>query len=174
MADWTIQTPVLGLQPIAETSTVKKVPLGTIVTAVHQSSTGSTSYGSGEFIYLKGLDSTAVGSWVHYNLDDGSTTLAVANGIGPVAVAMSACLTGEFGWYQISGKAIGKCLSGYADNGAVYLTSTDGSIDDQAVAGDLVHLAKGASAIGTPSAGLAEFEISRPFTDDNVDDLDVS
>lgn len=174
MAEWKIQTSRVGLQPIAETSTTKKVPLGTIVTAVHESTTGSTTYGSGEFIYLKGATSTAVGSWVHYNMDDGSTTLAVANGIGPVAVAMSANVADQYGWYQIQGKAVGKCLSGYADNGAVYLTSTDGSIDDQAVAGDLVHLAKGASAIGTPSAGLAEFEISRPFTDDNVDDLDVS
>jgi hypothetical protein len=34
------------------------------------------------------------------------------------------------------------------------------------VAGDRVKNAKGASAVGTPSAGLAEFEIDRPFVDD--------
>jgi hypothetical protein len=30
----------------------------------------------------------------------------------------------------------------------------------------MVHLAKGASAVGTPAAGLAEVEIHRPYTDD--------
>lgn len=174
MAEWKIQTTQVGLQAIAETSTTKKVPLGTIVRAVHESSTGSTTYGSGEFIYLLGVASTAVGSWVHYRMDDGATVLAVANGIGPVAVAMSANVANQYGWYQISGKAIGKALADYADNALVYLTATDGSVDDTAVAGDLVQLAKGASAVGTPSTGLAEFEIHRPFTDDNTDDLDVS
>ena len=173
MAEWKVQTSRVGLQPIAETSTTKKVPLGTIVTAVHESTTGSTTYGSGEFIYLLGAANTEVGSWVHYRMDNGATVLAVANGIGPVAVAMSANVASQYGWYQISGKAVGKCLSGYADDALVYLTATDGSVDDTAVAGDLVQLAKGASAIGTPSGGLAEFEIHRPFTDDNTDDLDT-
>jgi hypothetical protein len=48
----------------------------------------------------------------------------------------------------------------------VYATATDGSIDDAVVAGDRVKLALGASAVGTPSAGLAEFEIQYPFMDD--------
>ncbi len=166
MAEWKIQTPLLGLQGIAETSTVKQVPLGTIVTATHQSSTGSTTYGSGEFIYLAGASNTAVGSWVTYNLDDGSTTLLAANAIGPVAVSMSANLASQYGWYQISGKAVGKALSGYLDNALVFATGTAGSVDDSVVDGDMVHLAKGASALDTPSTGFAEFEISRPYCDD--------
>lgn len=150
----------VGSQPIANDAATQQHPLGQIVTA------DDPTYGAGEFIYLKGLDTTAVGTWVTYNTDDFSTTLLAANAIGPVAVAMSACVTGEFGWYQISGKAVGKCLTGYADNGLVYATATAGSIDDAVVAGDRVKNALGASAIGTPSAGLAEFEISRPFMDD--------
>jgi hypothetical protein len=153
---------LLGAQPIASTETTvnKAHPLGTIVQAQ------DPTYGAGEFIYLKGLDATAVGSWVTYNADDNSTALLAANAIGPVAVAMSANVTGSYGWYQISGKAIGKALTGYADNGLVYATATAGSIDDAVVAGDRVKLAKGASAVGTPSAGLAEFEIQRSFMDD--------
>lgn len=166
MAEWKIQTSRAGLQPIAETSTTKKVPLGTIVTAVHESTTGSTTYGSGEFIYLLGVASTAIGSWVTYNLDDGSTALLAANAIGPVAIAMSANVASQYGWYQISGKAVGKALTGYADNGLVFATATAGSVDDAVVDGDMVHLAKGASALDTPSTGFAEFEISRPYTDD--------
>ena len=101
-----------------------------------------------------------------YNSDDHSTTRLAANAIGPVAVAMSACVASNYGWYQISGKAVGKALASFADNANVYATATAGSIDDAVVAGDRVKLAKGASAVGTPSAGLAEFEIHRPFMDD--------
>jgi hypothetical protein len=150
----------IGGQAIAATSTVAYHPLGTIVNAV------DPTYGAGEFIYLAGVASTAVGSWVTYNLDDGSTALLAANAIGPVAVAMSANVASQYGWYQISGKAVGLALASYADNGLVFATATAGSIDDAVVAGDRVKLAKGASAVDTPSTGLAEFEISRPFMDD--------
>jgi hypothetical protein len=135
-------------------------PLGTIITAVDD------TYGAGEFIYLKGLDTTAVGTWVTFNADDFSTTLLAANAIGPVAVAMSASVTGKKGWYQISGKAVGKALTGYLDDALVYATGTAGSVDDTVVAGDRVKNAKSASAVDTPSTGLAEFEIQRPFMDD--------
>lgn len=123
-------------------------------------------YGMGEFIYLKGVASTGIGSWVLYNPDDWSTSLLAANDIGSVAVAMSANLANYSGWYQIKGRAIGKVLTGFVDNANVYSTATAGSVDDAVVAGDRVKNAKGASAIGTPSAGLAEFEIDRPFVDD--------
>jgi len=152
-------------QAIDENSTTQNAPLGTIIQA---NDSASTAYGSGEFIYLKGVASTAVGSWVTYNADDNSTALLAANAIGPVAVAMSASVAGEYGWYQISGKAVGKALASYADNGLVYATATAGSIDDAVVAGDRVKLAKGASAVDTPSTGLAEFEIQRPFMDDGT------
>ena len=59
-------------------------------------------------------------------------------------------------------------MAGYVDNALVYATATPGSVDDAVVAGDRVKLALGASAVGTPSAGLAEFEISRPFADDGA------
>lgn len=151
-----------GWQKIDSTSTTQKHELGTIVTAK------DPTYGVGEFIYLQGVASTAVGTVVHYNADDFSTTRAVADGIGPVAVAMSANVANQYGWYQISGKAVAKVATGFADNAAVYLTSTAGTVDDAVVAGDAVYNAKGASAIGTPSAGLAELEIARPFTTDGV------
>ena len=157
---YSISNPRIGSQPIATTDTVKNHPLGTIVHA------HDPVYGEGEFIYLLGLASTAVGSWVTYNNDDGSTTLLAANAIGPVAVAMSANVASQYGWYQIQGKAIGKALTGYVDNALVYATATAGSIDDAVVAGDRVKNAKGASAVDTPSTGLAEFEIERPFMDD--------
>lgn len=41
-----------------------------------------------EYIYLKGVASTIVGSWVTYD-ETGLTTLLAANAKGPVAVSMS-------------------------------------------------------------------------------------
>jgi hypothetical protein len=107
---------------------------------------------------------------VTYNPDDFSTTLLAANAIGPVAVAMSINVASQFGWYQIGGKAIGKALTGFVDNANVYGTGTAGSGDDAIVAGDRVQGAKGASAVDTPSTGLAEFEIHRPFVNDALAD----
>lgn len=155
----------VGLQPISETSTTQQHQLGFIVQAVDR---GTNANGAGEFIYLKGVASTEAGSWVTYNLDDGSTALLVADAIGPVAIAMSANVASQYGWYQISGKAVGKALTGFADNGNVYATATAGSVDDAVVAGDRVKLAKGASALDAPATGMAEFELSRAFVDDGT------
>ena len=149
-------------QPIAETSTTLKHRLG------DRFKCSDPTYGPGEFIYLQGVASTAVGSWVTFNQDDGTTALLAANAIGPVAVAMSANVADQYGWYQIYGKAVGKALTGFADNGNVYATATAGSVDDAIVAGDRVKNAKGASAVDTPSAGLAEFEIQYPVMDDGL------
>ena len=165
MSDYEITNTIIGAQNIADTSTTQNHPLGLIVQAVDRA---STAYGAGEFIYLSGIASTVVGSFVTYNADDNSTALLAANAIGPVATAMSINVASSYGWYQISGKAVGKAKASYADNGLVYATSTAGSIDDAVVAGDRVKLAKGASAVDTPSTGLAEFEIQRPFMDDGT------
>lgn len=152
-----IQNQRIGSQPIANTSTTQNHPLGTIVTAY------DPTYGGGEFIYLLGVASTAVGSWVSYNPDDNSTALLAANAAGDVAVAMSANVASQYGWYQIKGKAVGKAASGFVDNAEVYATATAGTVDDAVVSGDKVMNVKGASAVDTPSTGLAEFEISRPY-----------
>ncbi len=157
-----ISNPLVGAQPIADTSTTQLNPLGTIVEAV------DPTLGAGEFIYLQGLAATAVGSWVTYNASDNSTALLAANAIAPVATAMSANVASQYGWYQIGGKAVGKALAGFADNAYVYATATAGSVDDAVVAGDRVKMAKGASAVDTPSTGLAYFEIQRPFMDDGL------
>jgi len=165
---YVFHTPHLGMQPIAATlpasSAAGLSTPGPWLGDIHRAQ--DPVYGNGEFIYLQGVANTALGSWVVYNADDFSTVLLGADMIGPVAVAMSANVAGQYGWYQIQGKAIGKVLSGFVDNANVYATATAGSVDDAVVAGDRVKNAKGASAIGTPSAGLAEFEIQRPFVDD--------
>lgn len=95
----------VGSQPIANNSAVQNHKIGTIVRAE------DPTYGEGEFIYLVGVASTIVGSVVTWH--DADTTLgltslsttAVDSG-EPLAVAMSACVASEYGWYQISGIAV--------------------------------------------------------------------
>lgn len=139
-----------------------KRPLGTRVKASH------ATYGVGEFIYLLGAASTAVGEWVTLNLETGATTLLAANAIGPVGVSMSVNTeTDEAGWYQIHGLAAGLVLSGFAETSKkAFITATGGSVDDTVVDGDLVHGATPMSDIDTPSTGLALFMLSYPYTDD--------
>jgi hypothetical protein len=162
MSSFKVVSQLIGVQPISETSTTQNHPLGTVVQAV------DATYGAGEFIYLEGVASTAVGSAVLYSEDDFSTSLLAANDIGQVAFAMSANVADQYGWYQIKGKAVGKVAASFADNGNVYSTATAGTVDDAVVAGDRVKRCKGASAIDTPSTGLAELEIDRPFVDDGL------
>lgn len=153
---------VIGAQPIASNSTTKNHALGTVVRAE------DLTYGGGEFIYLKGLDTTGIGTWVTYNTDDFSSTLLAGDAIGPTAVAMSACVTGEYGWYQIQGKASAKSLADIADGANVYATGTAGAVDDAVVAGDRVKNAKAASLGDSVDGSLSDFEIARPFMDDAV------
>jgi hypothetical protein len=155
-----ISSPLIGAQPIDVTDTTQNHALGTIVKAI------DPTYGEGEFLYVKGVASCAVGSALLVNEDDYTTSLLAANDIGRVGFSMSANVASQYGWVQISGKAIGKVLAGFLDNANVYSTATAGSLDDAVVAGDRVKNCKGASAIGTPSAGLAELEIDRPYVDD--------
>jgi len=150
-------------QDINENSTDKEAPLGMIALAVD---VGSDDRGVGEFIYLQGLASTAVGEVVVYNADDWSTKLAVADDVGPIATAMAATVASENGWYQISGKGVALALTGFADNADCYLTATAGSIDDADVAGDYIQGMKGASAV---SGGIADVEMHRPSVSDGKD-----
>jgi hypothetical protein len=153
---------VAGNQPIATTSTVQNHPFGKIVTA------RDPDRGEGEFIYLKGVGSTVVGSWVTYNSDDWTTALIVPNAIGPVAIAMSVNdATTDFGWYQIQGKAVAKSAD-VADNAKVYIDTAAGFCDDAVVTGDRVTGATWASTDDT-ATGTADVEISRPFVTDQKD-----
>lgn len=154
------QPGLIGGQAIDETSATQEHPLGLIVTA---EDVASTAYGVGEFIYLKGVASTVVGSVVTYDAGGFTTALASANAVGPIAVAMSANVADQYGWYQISGRGVVKGLASLAADALCYLTATAGSVDDAVVAGDAIHFMETTSALDTPSSGLAEVTMTRPF-----------
>ncbi len=165
---WKLVTPRLGAQPIAEVSTTQKHPFGTRVWAKDQG--GSTSYGEAEFIYVKGVASGATAKWAAFVAKSGLTTLSVADMNGPLGVFVSTLdATTKFGWLQIFGRAIGKALTSFADNGVCYLTATAGSIDDASVIGDVIHNAVGRNG-GTITVGdlAGEFELRYPYSENRV------
>lgn len=151
--------PSLGNQAIAVTSTKQNGALGRIIQAV------DPIYGAGEFIYLKGAASTAIGTLVSYDQNLATTTIVPATGgKGPVAVAMSANVANQFGWYQIVGAAAVAAPNAMSPGADVFmLAATPGSVDDAAVAGEQVLGAVVSTTTGTPSAGLAIIQINRPF-----------
>lgn len=161
---FTPTTPELGIQPIAVNSTVKNHPLGTIVAA------SDPTYGAGEFIYLLGVASTVVGSVVTWNgVATGTPTMqttlapATANLAQPLAVAMSANVAAQFGWYQIQGNAV--CATNgtlAAGPGPVYLAGS-GQLSSTGVAGKQMVNAVNVTATGTPATAQAVIEINRPF-----------
>lgn len=112
---YTVST-IAGAQPIADTSTTKQHPLGTIVRG------WDPTYGEGEFIYLLGVGSTVVGSPVTFDALTYQTALAAVGTNLPrrIAFAMSANVASQYGWYQISGMCIASksaaicCVAGAA------------------------------------------------------------
>lgn len=99
---------------------------------------GTTDYGDGDFIYLKGVASCARGS-VCIIADDYSAVLIAARAIGAVCVSLGAVdAATKFGWFQVRGKAVALCDT-VAAAAPCYIDGTSGRIDDAAVAGDAVQ-----------------------------------
>lgn len=98
---YVISTPEIGFQPIGVTDTTQNHPLGTVVTAK------DPTYGEGEFIYLEGVASTAVGDAVTYDAAFQTARAAAGTNLPrAVAFAMSANVASQYGWYQIGGLAV--------------------------------------------------------------------
>jgi hypothetical protein len=121
----------LQAQGILDTSAVQNYPLGLRAKAV------DPVLGEVEFIYAKGLAATAAGDVVTVNGDFATTRLVNAGVIGPVAVAMSACLAGQYGWYAVTGQVLANITANCAGN-AANATATAGKISDTVVLGQQI------------------------------------
>lgn len=132
-----ITSTLIGAQAIAETSTTQRHAAGAIVTAE------DPTFGGGEFIYLKGVASTVVGSIVRYNLTTYQTALGALAQLlpQPLAVAMSANVASQWGWYQISGVSVMAKLAtvSLAANVAVALASTGSGVVIASVSGNEIQ-----------------------------------
>lgn len=157
----------IGMQPIATVDTTQNHPFGTRVRA---RDIGSTNYGEAEFVYVKGVASGAVAKLASYITKSGLTTLTVGDTNGSLGAFVSTLdATIKFGWLQIYGRAIVKCLTAFADAGVCYLTSTGGSVDDASVIGDVIHNMMGRNG-GTVTIGdlAGEFQLNYPYSENRV------
>lgn len=152
-------TNLAGAQPIANTSTEQKHVLGTIVRAL------DPTYGEGEFIYLLGVASTAVGSIVTFDASTYQTVLCAVGGNipRPIAVAMSANVASQYGWYQISGQAVcaKTCTISLAAGAAVGVLTT-GLIAGTGSGKEIQGAAVAAVASATAGRTTVKVMIARP------------
>jgi len=160
---WIISENRLGVQPIEVTSTTQAFDEGTEVRAYD--STGVQ--GTGEFIYLKGAANTVVGSLVEYDPVNHTTTLTpnTANLAVPVAVAMSANVASQWGWYQVGGAAvIKKTAVKVSPSVALYQSATIGRVMSTAASGKQLVNARSVNAATVASATSTITAIlDRPF-----------
>lgn len=150
-------------QDIDQTSTVQNNPLGLVVKARDISE--ATAYGTGEFIYLKGVASTVVGSVVTYNEDHQTALLVQLAAVGPVAVAMSINGAANWGWYQRVGIAYMACDAVAAD-AQLYADDTAGRVDDAIVAGDLMF---NAVSVTLGVDNFLDANIANPYVSNDTD-----
>lgn len=118
-----------------------------------------------EYIYLKGVASTVLGSWVTYD-EVGATALLAANAVGDVAVAMAAIVADKYGWYCIKALSVPASIAANcADNAAgIGREGADGVAGDGRAAGDAIIGAVTRAA--TTSAAVIACQISYPKVND--------
>lgn len=154
-----VSTDLKGVN-LYQIDTVQAFPFGT--TTRGQSAT----HGAAEFIYLKGVASTAEGAVVTYD-EVGVTTALAANAKGPVAVALGATVANTYGWYQIRGKTACLCAASSADNATVGYEGAAFTIGDGRAAGDQIAGAFSRSATDTPTTGMCWVQFTfPPYVDD--------
>lgn len=120
--------------------------------------------GYAEYVYLQGVASMIVGSVVTYD-EAGVTTLIVANGIGPVAVATAIVdATTKFGWFGVIGTFPTDVVANCADNANLGRETTNGKVGDGYAAGDAI--AGAISRAATTAAAVVNCQFYNPFVND--------
>jgi len=117
------------------------------------------------YVYMLGVASTIVGSWVTYD-ELYITTLLVADAKGPVAVSMGINVANKYGWYQTDGKASACISADCADNAPLGFETTSGYAGDGRAAGDMIYGA--ISRATTVAAAVSTVQIWYPFVTDGA------
>lgn len=157
----------MGQQSLMTTSTTQAHPLGTTTKGID---TGTLQYGPGIFIYLKGATSTAAGDAVVYDVVAGTTTRTVAASVGPVAIAMSANVASQYGWYMVVGTApVATASAGTgAANAWLKLSATDGTLTVSGTSAIKVDGAVCKAAQDTPTSGFTKVALTWPANNGNT------
>jgi hypothetical protein len=157
--EWFLQSATIGSQPIAELSTSALHTVGQRVKAKDY------HYGEVEFVYLPGAASVATGDLVTFDEKSGVTAQAVQGSRGPLAVAMSDCVAGDYGWFAVSGCVPVKTDAGSAIKlGAAFLCATVGAATDVLQEGEKVD---GLAIKAQPSGGFVTCRLSAPSANGN-------
>jgi len=152
----------IGLdQAIDATSSTQVYKAGMKIRCRDMSST--TERGEATFQYAKGVASVVAGDMCVISPNNDAAIRTVARSKGQLGVAMAAIVASNWGWFQVEGTAVCNVAASFADDLAVYLTATDGVVDDAVVTGDLVYGARSAGAI---SGSQALVDIRFPFAGD--------
>lgn len=141
----------------------------TVVDSIQQFPLGTKAFDvdGNEYIYMKGIASTAVGSWVTYD-ELYVTALLAADAKGAVAVAMAAITAAtKWGWYCICGTVHALISVNSAVDSPIGFETTAGYAGDGRAAGDMIYGALQREAI-TSVAGLADVQIYHPFVTDGA------
>ena len=142
---WAVYEPV----GIADLTVVGTTALHDLGKRCKAKDLGTTAYGFGEFIYLKGVTSTVRGSVVLVK-DDFTTSLLAARDKGAVAVALAVCdANTKYGWYQIVGQGVAVAGTVSA-NLPLYITA--GGVTSSATTGEQIVGMRAVSAADTNTA----------------------
>lgn len=133
--------------------TTARNPVG--MRAFGSDTTGNTA----EYIYLKGIGSTIVGTVVTFD-EAGVTTLIAANAKGPVAVATGLTVASTFGWYGLQGTFLTDVVANSADNSTIGRETTDGKVGDGRAAGDQISNCFQRAATVAAAVVLCQFDHS--------------
>lgn len=134
-------------QAINATSATQNYPLGTRVKAF------DPVLGISEFVYCKGVASTAVDDLIQINADWSTTRAAGGTIKGLCGFAQSANVANQFGWYCVHGSCLATIAADVTGDGPAYATATAGTVADDIVAGS--HVVGTMLLNGTDAAGSA-------------------
>lgn len=122
--------------------------------------------GAGEFIFLLGVAATTVGDVVTYDLSTATSATTrwagTANSGAPLAVAMSANVANQMGWYQISGAALVNVGTNATAGNPVYYGAATATVGGTTQAGKQVMGATFLSTTTTASGLQALVLLNRP------------
>jgi hypothetical protein len=142
-----------GVQAIDATSLVQNYPLGTRIRAI------DPVLGEAEFLYAKGVASTAATELIQINGDYSTVRAAGGTIKGLCGIAMSANIAGpNYGWYCIFGAVLCLIAGDVTGDVPAYTTATAGVLADDIVAGSQVvgsQLMNGLDAGGSAIPGTA-------------------
>jgi hypothetical protein len=92
-----------------------------------------------EYIFMNGVASTQVGSWVTYD-EEFVTTLLASGASGPIAIAMGAIVAGKYGFYCVVGNNItANAQDGTGDNAILGQSATSGYVGDAFISGNEIY-----------------------------------